>query len=176
MIKKVSAGSRRFCDKIAGVFRKRPLMFTICLAIAITLATEILGRHSLWRPFLFMGLTPVRFLVNVCIIFFTLSFGFLVPKRAFFISRMRRTSTMHLKARIWRALPLDVQTSLSVIKSCSRNLWVPGSSSMPPTTMKAKLTSSRLKIRLTKRALLRSLRRSCPIRQELSMQSCSAAH
>ena len=53
------------------------------IALGLELAMEILGRHSLFDAMFFMVASPLVFLYNTSIIFFTLLFAFFLRKRWF---------------------------------------------------------------------------------------------
>lgn len=76
---------RRLMERLRRVFSPHPFLSTAALALVLTLALEILGRHSLVDGVVFLFAHPVHFLANAGIIMTTLAVSHLFKRRNFFL-------------------------------------------------------------------------------------------
>ena len=76
---------RRGMDRLRAAFSARPYLSTAALALVLTLALEMLGRHSPIQGVVFLFTHPVHFLANGGIIMTTLAVSHLFKRRNFFL-------------------------------------------------------------------------------------------
>ncbi len=63
-----------------------PVIYTVCLAFAVTLVIEMASRHSVWRGVVFLFTHPLNYLTGMLIVLSTLSLAHLFKKRTFFLA------------------------------------------------------------------------------------------
>ncbi len=73
-------------NRIRSLFMKHPEVFVVVLSVVLVLLMEVMSRRSLTEALSFAVRTPVRFIVNVCIVALTLSLSLLFRRRAFFMT------------------------------------------------------------------------------------------
>lgn len=76
---------RGLVRRLNEAYERRPVRVTVALAAVLTLALEVLSRHSLVDAAAFILVHPVNFLANVSIVLLTLSISQLFKKRSFFL-------------------------------------------------------------------------------------------
>ncbi len=76
---------RRMMLRLRQTFSRHPYVSTAALALVLTLALEMLGRHSPVKGVVFLFAHPVHFLANAGIIMTTLAISHLFKRRNFFL-------------------------------------------------------------------------------------------
>ncbi len=72
--------------KLTDIIKKRPLVFTGCLALVLNFIVESLSRRSVYECFKYFFNEPFVFFYNALIIMLTLSVALLTKKRNFFFA------------------------------------------------------------------------------------------
>lgn len=80
-LKETPVGKR--LSKIGEAIREQPVLSVIVLAFCLDLVLEMLGRHSVWKAFVYLGTHPFMFLMNWLIILLPLCVALFVPKKSF---------------------------------------------------------------------------------------------
>lgn len=63
--------------------KEQPIGLAIFISFVLNLMLEILGRHSVWKGFIYLVSHPFMFLMNMLIILLTLCISLFVPKKTF---------------------------------------------------------------------------------------------
>ncbi len=109
---------RRALGRLGTWYRLHPMRFTAGLSVALCLALEILGRHSLVDTLGFVVGHPVHFLANAAIILATLSVSFLFRRRRFLLPLLSILwlilGFINCVVRFFRATPLGASDVLLI--------------------------------------------------------------
>lgn len=77
---------QRLTKRLGTALEQHPGLFVLALAFAVTLAVEMMSRHSPLRGIGFLFTHPIHFAANMTIVLVTLAIGLFFKKRVFFLS------------------------------------------------------------------------------------------
>ena len=123
---------RRLALQSGAALDQHPVLFVLGLAFAVTLAVEMMSRHSLWQGIVFHFSHPIHFAANMTIILVTLAAGLFFKKRVFFISffttvwlglGITNAIVMIFRVTPFGAIDIALLPSVSSVISVYLDLW-----------------------------------------------------